>query len=284
MNPVLSLAAWLARMLPEPIKRSLYNVKPVADVVRSGLNRAAPQELTTVRVASGALAGARLSLDLHTEKDYWLGTYEVDLQAAIMEFVKPGMVAYDVGANIGYISLLLARRVGEMGQVFAFEALPANLDRLRGNLVLNDMQDRVQVVPAAVVERERRVSFLVGPSTGTGKVAGSAGRQEMPYDQSVDVRGLSLDDFVYKESHPAPQAVKIDIEGGEVLAIPGMECLLREAKPVVFLELHGPESAEAAWNVLDAAGYRVCRMAPGYPEVQDRSKLDWKSYLVAING
>ena len=47
-----------------------------------------------------------MALDLHAEKDYWLGTYEPDLQTAAWQIIKPGMVVYDVGANIGYISLM----------------------------------------------------------------------------------------------------------------------------------------------------------------------------------
>jgi hypothetical protein len=134
-----------------------------------------------VNVAAGDLAGMKLALDLQSEKDYWLGTYEPELQQALRQWVQPGMLAYDVGANIGYISLLLARRVGEAGRVHAFEALPANLERLRTNLALNDMQDRVLVTPAAVVDHAGQVQFWVGPSGGMGKAEGSAGRDEVKY-------------------------------------------------------------------------------------------------------
>ena len=109
---VLSFTAWMARLLPMPLKRAVYRYQPLARLVRRTLNRAAPQGLTQVKVAAGGLAGVELYLDLQTEKDYWLGTYEPELQDAIMHWVKPGMVIYDVGANVGYVSLLLARRAG----------------------------------------------------------------------------------------------------------------------------------------------------------------------------
>lgn len=281
-NPVLSLAGWLARRLPPPVKRALYKIGPLAGVIRGGLNRAAPHGLAQISVAAGDLAGYRLSLDLQSEKDYWLGTYEPELQATIADLVKQGMVAYDVGANIGYISLLLARRVGEVGRVFAFEALPANLERLRANLALNNLAGRVQVVPAAVVERDGAVQFWVGPSGGMGKADGSAGRQKVEYSQAIDVQGLSLDGFVYGAGNPPPQVVKMDIEGGEVLALPGMKRLLSQARPLVFLELHGPEAARSAWENLKGAGYQICRMQPGYTNVLSLDELDWKAYLVAF--
>jgi FkbM family methyltransferase len=282
VNPLLSFAAWTARWLPMPVKRGLYRVRPLAGLLRSTLNRLAPYGFTRVVVAAGGLQGLSLSLDLQEEKDYWLGTYEPDLQAVVADLVQPGMLVYDVGANIGYISLLLARRVGAEGHVYAFEALPANLERLRLNLELSGLSACVTVVPAAVVEQKRPVRFLVGPSGGMGKVAGSAGRQDVLYSQTLEVDGLSLDDFVYVDGNPPPQAVKMDIEGGEVLALPGMSRLLVEAPPLILLELHGPEAACLVWDTLHAAGYRLCRMAPGYPQIPSLDALDWKAYLVAL--
>jgi FkbM family methyltransferase len=282
LNPLLTFAAWTARSLPMPAKRAIYRIRPLADWLRASLNRAAPQGLTEIEVAAGSLKGLKLSLDLQEEKDYWLGTYEPDLQAAVTDLVKPGMVVYDVGANIGYISIMFARQVGAAGRVFAFEALPANQERLRLNLSLSGLTSRVTLVRAAVVEQNHPVRFLVGPSSGMGKAAGSAGRLDVNYSQTLEVNGLSLDEFVYTDGNLTPQAVKLDIEGGEVLALPGMHRLLTESRPLILLELHGPEAARLAWETLCTAGYRLCRMAPGYPQIPSLEMLDWKAYLVAI--
>jgi FkbM family methyltransferase len=279
-NPLLSLAALAARLIPLPLKRALYRSGPLAEAIRRLLNRAAPRGFTEIQVAGGGLVGAKLSLDLQEEKDYWLGTYETDLQAAIRELVLPGMVAYDVGANIGYISLLLARAVGPHGRVIAFEALPANVERLRLNLAVNPEGERVHAIHAAVTDSSREVRFLVGPSGGMGKAEGSAGRQA-EYARSITVPGLALDDFTASAAHPLPQVIKIDIEGGEVLALPGMQRLLADTHPLVLMELHGPEAAHAAWDTLTALGYTICRMAPGFPVVNALEDLDWKAYVVA---
>ena len=279
-NPLLSLAALAARLIPMPLKTALYRIRPLARLIRSGLNRAAPRGPTRVQVAGGGLQGVKMLLDLQEEKDYWLGTYEPDLQAAVAQFASPGMVAYDVGANIGYISLLLAKTVGQSGRVFAFEALPANLERLRTNLTLNGLETSVQVVEAAVTNQSGPIQFLIGPSDGMGKAAGSAGRQG-DYAQSIAIHGLALDDFVFVQDHPPPQIIKMDIEGGEVLALPGMRRLLREAHPLVLLELHGFEAARVAWEELSAIGYRICWMEAGYPEVGSLDALGWKAYIVA---
>jgi FkbM family methyltransferase len=281
-NPILGLAALAARWLPVPVKRALYRIKPLARLIRGGLNLASPAGLSEITISAGGLAGMRMLLDMQSEKDYWLGTYEPDLQQAVADLVKPGMVAYDVGANVGYITLLLARAIGDKGQVVAFEALPSNLARLRDNIHLNHLDGRVQVVDAAVVNTGGAVRFLVGPSDDMGKAEGSAGRQGIAYGSDLTVMGISLDEFVYDQGGPAPEVIKMDIEGGEVLAMPGMIRLLSEARPVVLLELHGSQAALEVWNLFARAGYRVCHMQPGYPGVMTVDALDWKEYLVAF--
>jgi len=280
-HPLLTLAALAARFLPSPVKRAFYRFRPLAQAIRATLNRAAPIGLTWVRVAAGGLRGMQFLLDLQEEKDYWLGTYEPELQAAIADLVRPGMIAYDVGANIGYISLMLAQAVGDRGQVYAFEALPANIERLRSHLERNRLSDRVHLIHAAVVEASHPVQFLLGPSSGMGKAAGSAGRPS-PASGVLMLPGISLDDFVYAQNHPAPQVIKMDIEGGEVLALPGMRRILGEVHPLVLLELHGPQAARLAWDEFNAAGYRLCHMHKGYPQVISPSALGWKAYIVAM--
>ena len=279
---VLNAVSWIARILPVSLKRSIYKMGPISNMVRGGLNRLAPEGKTTVVIASGYLEGIRISLDLKSEKDLWLGTYEPELQQAIIEYVNPGMTAYDVGANIGYMSLLLSKTVGETGYVYSFEAFPENIDRLRKNLRLNNFTSNVEVIPKVVVDTEREVKFLVGPSGGMGKVEGSAGRDNVKYGGVISVSGISLDEFVFEFGNQVPDVLKMDIEGGEVLALPGMKRVIAQAKPVILLELHGPEAASAAWELLRNVGYHIQQMKAGNPPIISEEELDWKSYLLAF--
>lgn len=281
-NIFLSLASGAARLLPIKIKRLIYRIPWLANFVRGGLNQVVPSGLTEVQVASGGLAGMRLVVDLKTEKDYWLGTYEPDLQAAILDLGNPGMVAYDLGANIGYMTMLLAKAVGPGGFVYAFEAFPENAKRLATNVALNHMQERVRVIEAAVSDRSAPVRFWIGPSGKMGKIAGSGGRQETNTAESITVQGYALDDFVYRDDQSKPDMIKMDIEGGEVIAIPGMRHVLTQARPLVLLELHGSESASVAWNELVKADYRLCYLKPGYPPIASLDELGWKTYIVAF--
>jgi FkbM family methyltransferase len=276
--PVFSI---LARLLPLPLKQGLYRFPPLARLIRGSINASVADGLSEVEIAAGDLKGYKILLNLKAEKSRWLGTYEPELAEAVREFVKPGMTVYDVGANIGYVSMLLAHAARPDGRVFAFEALPANIERIRANIGLNGLEDRIHLIPQAVADKSGELTFHVHESVGMGKVAGSAGRPGEQYQAEIQVQTVSLDEFVYQQGNPAPHVVKIDIEGGEVLALPGMKRILNEHHPLLLLELHGPESEQVAWQTLTEAGYRLHEMSPGYPPIENPEQLGWKAYLVA---
>lgn len=280
-NIILKSAAWAARHLPPSFKRFLYRTPLLARLARRTLNTAAPGGLSEVIVAAGVLQGMRMQLDLQSEKDYWLGTYEEDLQSAARRIIQTGMVVYDVGANIGYISLMAAKLCGQAGRVFAFEALPKNAERLASNVGLNGLCDRVTLVQAAVTGQTGEIAFLTHASGAMGKVSGSAGREEQ-YGETLRVAAIALDDYVFQSGHPAPQVVKMDIEGGEGLALRGMSRLLRENRPTLLIELHGQDAARQVWEILRANHYQICQMTKTMPEILSLDDLGWKAYIVAL--
>ncbi len=272
-HPLLTLAKNVAGCLPQPVRRVFYRLGPFTRLLRSSLNKAAPVGIQQVQIAAGLLRGH--SLDMQSEKDYWLGTYEPELQDAIRQWVAPAVLE----AGAAWATPATGTRGRPSGQVYCFEPLPGNIERLSQNLDLNRDVCRFQVMPMAVAGESGQAQFQVHASDDMGKLVGSAGRPET-YQQSITVETVSLDDIAYKRHTPPPQVVKMDIEGGEVLALPGMERLLHEAKPVFLLELHGPESVRAAWQVLTQAGYSIHHLSKGYPQVADPDELNWKAYLL----
>ena len=73
----------------------------------------------------------------------------------------------------------------------------------------------------------------------------------------------------------------MDLEGGEGAALKGMARLLREHLPCLLIELHGTQAAGEAWSELSAAGYRLERMEPGYPEVVSYDPARLPNHVVA---
>jgi FkbM family methyltransferase len=196
--------------------------------------------------------------------------------------VKPGDIIFDIGANIGFLTLLFARQTGAKGHVHAFEALPANIHRLKQNIDRNNFQERVTVIPAAVLDKSGPVEFFIGPSTGMGKVEGSAGRDSIEYSDSIQVEGLSIDEYIELGGNIPANIIKIDIEGGEVLAVPGMQKLIHNHRPIVMIELHGRIAAKICWEILNKEKYQICRMALTFPKIYEFQDLNWKSYIVAF--
>lgn len=275
------LASWSAKILPGSVKSWLYRLGPVSQSIRRLLNANLPQGIQPVEVAAGLLRGATLEIDLHQEKDYWLGTYEVEFLDALKEWIRPGWIAYDVGANIGYLTLSIARLVGRTGQVIAFEAMPEMQERWQSNIQLNPEQDRVRLIRTAVADRSGSLIFLAGPSGGTGKLENAAGRK-LDYTRKFEVPAMSVDDAVFVFNNPTPDFIKMDIEGGEVLVFKGMERVMSEIRPLLAVELHGEQAASVVWEMCTKMDYSVHRVSKGYPQVNSLQKMDWKEYILAV--
>lgn len=278
-SPLMRVTARIARALPQGARDSLYRLGPLSNLIRSMLTRAAPDKIAPVQVAAGPLAGMQLQLDLRREKDLWLGTYEPAVLQAIQDWVKPGMSVYDVGANIGYVSLALAKAVGKAGQVVAFEPLPENLDRLRANMALNSAGSRVQVVGSAVGARAAQEPFMRHASGGMGKLQTSKGRQ-IDYEGTLTVDVIALDDWIKDRESRPPELIKIDVEGGEGAVLEGLLDTLVNNHPTLLIELHGPEATADIRQTLASTGYTLHAVDKGYPELGKITA--WKSYAVAL--
>ena len=281
MKIILQIASLAAKILPTGVKKKLYRNPKLAKKIRGTLNAASPVGLTKTKIAGGLIQGFHINLDMQTEKDYWLGTYEINLQDAIKKFCQPGMVVYDIGANIGYISLIFAKQVGPQGKVLAFEPLPENFKQLVDNIALNDLNTRITPHQAAMIDKPGETTFFIHQSGAMGKAEGSLGREEK-YLSKIKVEAAALDDFIFTKKHPRPDLIKMDIEGGEVLAVQGMRKTLTEIKPVILVEIHSHAALEYLWKEFQSAGYHLYKMEKGYPPVADPAALGDRAYAVAL--
>ena len=136
-------------------------------ILRTLANCVLPARRVPVTVLLGAAKGITMSLCLKREKYYWLGIHEYRIQKFLMEIVRPGSVFYDLGANIGFYSLLAARLTGPLGRCFAFEPVPSNIKCLRWNIELNQMA-QIDVIPMAVSDRAGTAAFRLGANNSTG--------------------------------------------------------------------------------------------------------------------
>ena len=178
------------------------------------------------------------------------GSYEAEEARMFERLVGPGDTVLDLGAHIGFYTLLASHRVGAVGRVFAFEPSPVNAWYLRQHARLNRCAN-VEVHEAAVSDRTGSTAFLSGRGSGTGRIGGHGG---------LRVRTVRLDDFV-AEQRLRPAIVKIDVEGAEGLVLEGARELLRTARPTLFLSTHGPEAAEHCRRLLQRFDYLLRPLA-----------------------
>jgi FkbM family methyltransferase len=190
---------------------------------------------------------------------YVLGTFQRHVERAIVQHVHDGAVAYDVGANVGYFTMILARRAGPTGSVVAFEPDARNVAALRANVSENRLFN-ARVVESAVVEQSMPVTLATYSYVSVSHVVdGEIGRGA----RLLPVNGISLDDFVYRAGNPAPSFVKIDVEGAEGKVIRGMRRILREARPVVVAEVRPGRGFVEVVDEMIGAGYRARETRPG---------------------
>ncbi len=151
--------------------------------------------------------------------------YERDEVELFKKMVKEGNVVVDVGAHIGYYTMLTARLVGKSGKVFAFEPLPDNYDLLVKNVEVNGY-DNVVAVRKAVASKSG-VAKLFLPERGPGLAKTSQSLVDIGLGKEfITVETVSLDDF-FHDKNTVIDFIKMDIEGGETAALLGMDRVIR---------------------------------------------------------
>lgn len=196
------------------------------------------------------------------EDDKWIGRslelygeyseYEV---AVFQKCLKPGGVALELGANIGSLTVPMAKIVGDNGTVYAFEPGEGTLALLRKNVEQNNLGHIVRIIPKGASDKPGRAQIFNNPSPNYPKVEIVSG--DNPHTKgsapegsieliTVDSLGLERLDFA-----------KIDVDGCEQFAIEGMRETIMRCRPFIFIENEIPDKAEKLTSTLIDMGYRA---------------------------
>jgi FkbM family methyltransferase len=225
------------------------------------------------RIFRGLATGCTISVSPAEHLSYLLGTAEPELQRTIRQYVSVGDTVYDIGANIGYVSFLLARQVGAAGRVFAFEPVPQNLAALRENIANNSFTN-IHVLDAAASEVNGTTEIRIA---GNLSMASLVWHQDNASAEKISVKTVAIDELVKAGELPAPRFVKIDVEGAEGLAVRGMQHTIASAKPIVFIEC-SDLGREVTWPLLRDLNY-TCKLATSGKIVESFSEYRHANYL-----
>lgn len=182
---------------------------------------------------AGRIAGT--TQDILQQYLYYFGCWEPQVTAFVQRRLRPGDGFVDVGANLGYFSLLAARCVGQEGTVVSLEASPAVFALLRANLDRN--RAAVRALHLAAADQPGRLALYAGDACncGTATLAGAPGATP-----AALVDAAPLDAVLTPDEVQRTRLVKVDVEGAEVAVVAGMKSLLTHGrKDCEFLvEIH----------------------------------------------
>ena len=154
------------------------------------------------------------------------GIYEAGLSRRLLAHARAGGVLLDVGANMGYFSLLWAG-AHPQNRVIALEASPGPARLLANNLRRNGLEGQVQLVVAAASDAAGTLRFAVGPADQTGW--GGITKADGAHGEVIEVAAVTLDELLDELLPATPvQVMKMDVEGAEALVLAGSRRLLAE--------------------------------------------------------
>lgn len=203
----------------------------------------------TVTIAEGAAGGLKFR-GARAGLAFADGLYELPVQRALEEALRPGDVFIDIGANVGFFTVLGARLVGPSGSVYAFEPVKENAEAVRRNVDLNGL--------GPVVVREEAISDASGQARiylthhDGGATLCSTGVVPIDVAGETIVERRSLDELIAKGEVLPPNVIKLDVEGAEIEALRGMKDTLIQHRPQILYEVD-----DGDWNILEQRHHNV---------------------------
>ena len=253
----LRLLSWLIdRRLPKRIAAAQHTNPLVRTVWRRASHTL---RWRPVPILSGPGRGLRINLH-GSAVAFATGTAERPLQEALRRELAPGMTFFDVGANVGFVTLIAASIVGPSGRVVAFEPVPENVAAIRENLALNAIE-WVELHQTAIARSSGSASLIISEVSAFSRLAHISVPSEDR--ERIEVAVTSIDELLASGSVPKPDVIKIDVEGAELEAIEGMRDTLAELKPVLLCEVHDCNAAYV--ELMNGLGYETVNLDEDVP-------------------
>jgi FkbM family methyltransferase len=249
------------------------------NMLRSAIRQYTARSRIALPVLLGPGRGGRVRLK-HTGPrnfvPYVLGRYEHDTVRFLRESLRTGRVFADIGALSGFYTRVALSELPRGGIVVAFEPHPVG----RGHVQeLSGRADGKQLIvreePLGATDTEGKFTFGRGSGYATA-------REGLPVRDGEErtVQFRSLDSLIAEGAFPAPDVVKVDVEGLEAEALAGMRQLLTTVPPTLAIECHTLRLLSDTLSVLDDVGYRnviVARKRPHAGPWQVLTRADWAS-------
>ena len=235
------------------------------------------REMSFAVTRSGSTHQVRYLLDISRPTQHSIAAhltggsmYEPEISHPLLQLLQPGDSFIDIGANVGYFTVLAAHLVGETGRVYAFEPEQENFSRLTYNIALNNLSN-VLTYQAAVGDRAADVELFINSDNDGGHALWNPGAhsfntlsRERTIRQKAQMLALDMVESIAHETRRI-KAIKIDVEGYELHALQGaLQIIIRHQVPFLFVELnrlalHQSGTSERALMLyMHHLGYQAC--------------------------
>jgi FkbM family methyltransferase len=259
---LVTLGRWYVRSAPGTLAKAPLAGRYLNPRLRDDPRRRVTETATGARFAVD-------TQDLIQRYLYLFGVWEPRMTLWLQRRLRPGDTFVDVGANIGYFSVLASRLVGAQGRVVAIEASRAFHDRITQNAALNDCTN-IRAVHTAVSDKRQTLTFILASSANMG--ANSIVPYDGPAESTFEIEAFPLPDVLEDDEIAKARVIKIDVEGAEGSVVRGLEPLLDRLRPgaEITVEVTPERMAQLGDSVDDLLGtmqrhgFHVYRLANEY--------------------
>ena len=206
----------------------------------------------TLKIKSGPLKGKKWIAT--SGLSFIRGDFEPYKTKAFLDSYKPGMVLYDIGAHIGYFSIMASAINQAKGQIYSFEPRPSNRAFFEKHAELNGASD-IKLFPYAVGDKEGKVRFNTHAGSATGHVSESG---------NIELDMINIDNWINTGKLPSPDYIKIDVEGGEIDVLKGCQNIIETKHPILLVATHSIDLHTWVCNFLDIKNYKYKILNPDF--------------------
>jgi len=157
----------------------------------------------------------------------------------VKQIIKPGDVVLDIGANIGYFTLIFAKLVENSGKVFSFEPESKNFKILKKNIEVNGYSN-VVLEQKIVSNNDGQTTLYISDKAGSHRI-----HQPDNYVESIDIDCISLDNYAQRNSIKKIDFIKIDVEGAEFNVLQGLQKIINSNKNITLLVEFSPNQIKS---------------------------------------
>ncbi len=208
-------------------------------------------------------------------KDFWSGAYEENFCCFLQKTVPEDAVCYDIGANIGYHTLIMAHSANNGGLVYAFEPIPEVCEVLIRNTQINNLHN--VVVVNKVVSRESGTLSLIRNIDIDQAIMSAETKKNNPFRETITCAATTIDEFV-AAGNRSPSFLKIDVEGAEVDVLAGAIDTLRKYHPIIACETHGLARARGVYEILTDLNYELFCVNAGIVPIDSVTQMPNNMY------